>query len=67
MFEDRVQACAEFMVRAIAAIEASRLRVEAIRMPGESYVDAAARHAGAATSVYRSGELHELRDERDGR
>ena len=43
VFDDRVRACAEFMVRAIGSIERSRLRVEAIRMPGESYVDAAMR------------------------
>ena len=50
VFEDRLQACAEFMVRAIASIEAGRLRVEAIRMPGESYLDAAVRLSRSRTS-----------------
>jgi hypothetical protein len=50
VFDDRVRACAEFMVRAIASIEASRRRVEATRMPGESYLDAAVRLSRTRTN-----------------
>ena len=43
VFDDKVRACGEFVVRAAQSIEDGRQRVEAGRKPGESYIDAAIR------------------------